>query len=100
MPDEMKNIIKAEFVAPIVSYLAHPQCTTSGGLFEASGGAFKQVRWQRSVGLRLDRNQPMPLSAIADGWQAITNFSEAEYPTEMREGLRGLYDESFTLPSK
>ena len=29
----------------------------------------------------------------------ITNFSEAEYPTEMREGLRGLYDENFTLPS-
>ena len=91
MPDELKAMIKTEYVAPLVGYLAHRDCTENGGLFEASGGAFKKLRWERSVGLRLDRDKPMTIADIANGWSQITDFTSSEHPQDMREALRGLY---------
>ena len=91
MPEELKAMIRTEYVAPLIGYLAHPDCTETGGLFEASGGSFKKVRWERSQGLRLDRSQPMSIDDIANGWAQIVDFDQAEHPTEMREALRGMY---------
>lgn len=94
MPDALKELIKADYVAPLVAYLAHKDCTESGSLFEASGGAFKKVRWERSKGLRLPRDKPMTLADIAAGWDQIIDFSESEHPADMRAALQGLYDEN------
>ena len=97
LSEQMKDAARAEYVAPIVSYLAHPSCKTTGGLFEASSGVFKQVRWQRSAGLRLQPNQTLSLQDIADNWHEVTNFDSVEYPTEMRTGLQAMYDPDFKL---
>lgn len=90
MPDAMKEIVKTEYVAPLVGYLAHPDCTESGGLFEASAGAFKKVRWERSEGLRLDTAQPITIADIAKGWDRVVDFSSSEHPRHMGEALQGL----------
>ncbi len=92
MPEPLKALIKPAFIAPLVGYLAHSECKASGGLFEASGGVFKKVRWQRSEGLALDIDTPMSLADIADGWHLINDFSSAEYPPDMRSSLRGMYE--------
>ena len=60
-------------------------------MFEASGGSFKKVRWERSEGLRLDRSKPMTIDDIAAGWAQLVDFTNAEHPTEMREALRLMY---------
>ena len=91
MPDELKAMIKTDYVAPLIGYLAHVDCTETGGLFEASGGSFKKVRWERSQGLRLDRGKPMTIDDIAAGWAQLVDFTDAEHPTEMREALRLMY---------
>ena len=91
MPEPLKAAIKTEFVAPLVGYLAHPECRESGGLFEASAGAFKKLRWERSQGLRLDTRKPMTIDDIASGWDRIVDFSSSEHPKDMNEALHGLY---------
>ena len=92
MAEDMKALIKTDYVAPIVGYLAHTDCQESGSLFEASAGTFKKVRWQQSAGLRLDQGQAMTIDDVASGWAAVCDFTEPSYPTEMRESLRGLYE--------
>jgi NAD(P)-dependent dehydrogenase (short-subunit alcohol dehydrogenase family) len=91
MPEPLKAAIKTEYVAPLVGYLAHPECEESGSLFEASAGAFKKLRWERSLGLRLDTTQPLTIADIASGWDRIVDFSSSEHPKDMNEALMGLY---------
>jgi len=91
-PDELKAAIKTDYVAPLVGYLAHPECTESGGLFEASAGVYKKVRWQRSAGLEVDISRPITLDDIAGGWADVVNFSQPEYPNDMRESLALMYE--------
>jgi NAD(P)-dependent dehydrogenase (short-subunit alcohol dehydrogenase family) len=91
MPDALKAMIKTEYVAPLVGYLAHRDCQESGSMFEASGGAFKKLRWERSEGLRLDTTKPLSIADVADGWDRVVDFSNADHPKNMLEALEGLY---------
>ena len=92
MDESFKEVIKPEYVAPLVGYLAHPSCTESGSMFEASAGVFKKLRWQRSNGIQLNTGNPMPLQSIADHWSDMQDYSHADHPTDMREALRGMYE--------
>ena len=97
-PDALKTAIKTDYVAPLVAYLAHRDCTESGSLFEASAGSFKKVRWERSVGLNLDpRVEPVTLDAVADNWEKIIDFSESENPANMSEALSLMYSRTMEL---
>jgi 3-hydroxyacyl-CoA dehydrogenase/3a,7a,12a-trihydroxy-5b-cholest-24-enoyl-CoA hydratase len=91
MPDNFKAVIKTEYVAPLVGYLVHPECQETGSLFEASAGAFKKVRWERSEGLRLDTTKPLTIDDIAKGWDRVLDFSSSDHPKDMNEALQGLY---------
>lgn len=91
-PEALKTAIKTDYVAPIVAWLAHPDCMESGSLFEASAGSFKKVRWERSVGLNLDpRKEAVTIETVAENWDRITDFSEGEYPASMSEALSLMY---------
>jgi NAD(P)-dependent dehydrogenase (short-subunit alcohol dehydrogenase family) len=92
MDEDRKAVLRTEYVAPIVAYLAHRECPESGGLFEASAGSFKKVRWQQSAGLILDTSQPVGIDDVAAGWASVCDFTAPSYPSEMRESLRGLYE--------
>ena len=94
MTEDFKAVIKPAYIAPLITFLAHPQCASSGQLFEASGGAFKAVRWQRSRGLRLDPTQPMSFADVAKGWDQVVDFSDPEYPSDMRDSLSLMWDAS------
>ena len=91
MPDAFKAAIKTEYVAPLVGYLAHPDCQESGSMFEASAGAFKKLRWERSEGLRLDTRKPLTIGDVANGWDRVVDFSKSEHPRNMHGALEGLY---------
>ena len=86
-PEEQKVRLKTEYVAPLVGYLVHPECPSTGGMFEASAGGFKQVRWERSHGLTLPLDQPMTIGDIAAGWSELSDFNQSDHPQSMREAL-------------
>ena len=90
--DEDKRIRKAEYVAPLVVYLAHPSCQESGSIFEASAGSYKKLRWERTEGLNLfPEQEPADLDAIAENWEKIVDFSETEHPLHMGDSLERMY---------
>ncbi|MEM7001155.1 MAG: SDR family NAD(P)-dependent oxidoreductase [Pseudomonadota bacterium] len=89
--DARKAMLKTDYVAPLIAYLCHPQCQTTGGLFEASAGVFKQVRWERSAGLSLNVNAPMTLTDMHNNWSQLTDFSSSDHPADMRSALADLW---------
>ena len=90
--DEDTRIRKAESVAPLVVYLAHPDCQESGSIFEASAGSYKKLRWERTKGLNLfPEQEPADLNTIAENWGKIVDFSETEHPLHMGDSLERMY---------
>jgi len=80
MPPEMVELWKPEFVSPMALFLAHEDVPTSGGIFEAGGGWFSQVTWQRSDGLYLPLDGPMSPEDIVKGFDKVQgdiDFSKA-----------------------
>ena len=92
MDEAFKALIKPAYIAPLVGYLCHPDCTENGSLFEASAGSFKQLRWSRSEGVRLQPEQMDDMSELAAQWSAMGDFATEDHPRDMREALRGLYE--------
>lgn len=91
-PEKQKRVTLTDYVAPLAVYLAHPDCTESGSLFEASAGSFKKVRWEQSEGLNLDpSSDEVSLNAIADNWDNIVDFSSSTHPRSMGESLQGMF---------
>ena len=88
--DSFKSMIETRHVAPLVAWLAHPDCDESGGLFEASAGSFKKVRLERSTGLVLSDDQ-ITIDDVAAGWDQIVDFSSSEHPANMGESLELMY---------
>merc|ERR1712113_250332 len=77
MPAEAVKLWKPEYVAPLVAYLCHEDCPTSGAIFEAGGGWFAQVQWARTNGFEVDIDTgDFTPEAIRDGWPKITNWDE------------------------
>jgi len=90
--DEDKRIRKAEYVAPLVAYLAHAGCEESGSFFEASAGSFRKLRWERTEGLNLfPEETPVTVDTIASQWAKITDFTNTEHPTSMSDSLQRMY---------
>ena len=90
--DRDKDIRKAEYVAPLVAYLAHSSCEESGSFFETSAGSYKKLRWERTEGLNLfPTNTPVTIDTIAENWQTITNFESTEHPQSMADSLQRMY---------
>ena len=96
-PEALKQTIRTDYVAPLVAWLAHADCDETGGMFEASAGSFKKLRWERSVGLNLDpRSEPVTLDTVADNWAKIVDFSETEHPANMSEALGMMYQRNMS----
>ena len=90
--DEEKRIRKADYVAPLVVYLAHPECLESGGMFEASAGSFRKLRWERTEGLNLyPEQETLDVNTVADNWERIIDFTSSEHPLHMGDSLERMY---------
>lgn len=51
MTDEMIDVLKAEYVTPMVVFLASKDNTESGKVFEAGAGWYGQLKHYRSKGI-------------------------------------------------
>ena len=50
----MVDLWKPDYVAPMAIALAHESVPSTGCVFQAGGGWYSQVQWQRSDGLTLE----------------------------------------------
>ena len=75
---EILEVLKAEFVVPVVLWLAHESCRETGQLYEIGGGYVGKYRWSRTQGAMM--KLPFTPEDIRDKWDQITDFEKIEYP--------------------
>ncbi|RKP37972.1 hypothetical protein BJ085DRAFT_24282 [Dimargaris cristalligena] len=95
MPPEVVEALKPDYVAPLVAYLSHDACTTTGDIFEVGSGWVAQVRRQRSAGKYFDPRQPLTPEAIRDHWSEISSFEgrPSAYPRSGPEAITAIVQE-------
>jgi len=79
LPPAALEMLKAEYVVPLVAYLAHESCEENGSIFEVAAGFCAKLRWQRSQGAFFDL--PFTAEEVRDKWNEICDFERKnDYP--------------------
>ena len=97
MSEDRLASTRPELVAPAVTYLASPQCTESGIIIEAGGGAFNRCSFVKSPGVTFDPAETPDADWFEGRWAAITDLTGAipmwdiarsrdEYAAESKDG--------------
>lgn len=86
MTEEQLRPMRPEYVSPLAAWLCHEECIETGALFEAGGGWFGKLRWQRSDGARLDAAD-VTIESVREAWPRIAGFDHAHFPGSMAEGM-------------
>lgn len=82
----LRSRFTVDAIAPLAAFLCHERCEESGSLFEAAGGWFAKVRFQRSSGVVLDPGS-LSIAGIARDWSSICDFGSAEAPASLAESI-------------
>lgn len=90
---QLHDRFTTESVAPLAVYLCHDSCEENGGLFEAAGGWFSKVRFQRSSGVVLSPENLGP-EDVAARWESVCDFENAESPGNMADAMRLIAERS------
>ncbi|QDX82804.1 serine/threonine protein kinase [Denitratisoma sp. DHT3] len=85
MPESWQARMTPEAVSPVVAWLCHADCPETGGLFEAGGGWFAKLRWERSAGATIGDHAPLTPEAVARQWAVATSFAAADHPADVTE---------------
>ncbi|KAK8869455.1 hypothetical protein IAR55_000019 [Kwoniella newhampshirensis] len=92
-PKELMDAMKAEYVAPVVGYLASEACQDSGTFYEVFGGYAAQMRWQRTYGVSFPNDRELKPESIVAKWKEITTFDDrATNPSSGAEALQQIME--------
>ena len=81
IPADFHAGLQPEYVAPLVGYLCHESCTTTGGLFESGSGWVGRTRWQRTEGHATPLSSGFSIEDVASNWDKINDWNNATNPT-------------------
>jgi 3-hydroxyacyl-CoA dehydrogenase/3a,7a,12a-trihydroxy-5b-cholest-24-enoyl-CoA hydratase len=87
MPKDMLENLKPEYVTPLVAWLAHEDCTETGGLFEVGAGFFGKLRWERAQGKTFKLGRDLTPELLQANWETVTSFTDATHPANITEAL-------------
>ncbi|KAI9292645.1 NAD(P)-binding protein [Neoconidiobolus thromboides FSU 785] len=92
MPPEIVEMLKPDYVAPLVAFLAHPDVPESGQVYECGSCWISRVRWQRTKGAGLPVNKGIAPEDVAKIFDKITDFTHHTYPTSLNESVSTMYE--------
>jgi 3-hydroxyacyl-CoA dehydrogenase/3a,7a,12a-trihydroxy-5b-cholest-24-enoyl-CoA hydratase len=90
MPKEAVEVLKPDYVSPLVAYLCHESCQETGGLFEVGGGLIMKARLQRTKGYGFDTRVPLTPEDVVGKWDRICDFSKVEYATTPEDSVQAV----------
>jgi multifunctional beta-oxidation protein len=97
MPPDVLELMKPEWVVPLVAVLVHKNNTTeTGSIFEVGGGHIAKLRWERAGGQLLKADDSYTPSAVLKKWDEVIDFSNPQHPTGTNDFL-GLLEESMKM---
>lgn len=88
MPPQILKELKPEYVCPLVEYLCHDSSKHTGGVYETGGGWIAKVRFQRSAGAVVPRDNMTP-DGVASIMKAVENFDKPSYPSTPSHSIMG-----------
>jgi len=95
---EMMEVMKPDWVVPLVGVLVHSSCNETGSIFEAAAGHFSKIRWERSKGFLARPDENLTADLILRNHDKIMDFSEAEHPKGTAD-MMTLLEKGLALPS-
>jgi len=94
---EMMEVMKPDWVVPLVGVLVHPSCNENGSLFEAAAGHFSKIRWERSKGFLARPDESLTVDLVLQNHSKIVDFSQPEYPKSTADSM-ALLEKAMALP--
>lgn len=89
MDEKAMDLLRPEVVSPLVAWLCHEHCESTGDLFEVGAGWISRVRWERSQGAYFPPTGFSP-DDVADSWSKINDFSDATHPTNTGATMKAI----------
>jgi NAD(P)-dependent dehydrogenase (short-subunit alcohol dehydrogenase family) len=80
MDQKAMDLLSPEVVSPLVAWLCHDTCDSTGHLFEVGAGWISRVRWERSQGAYFPPTG-FSLDDVQEAWSTINDFTDATHPT-------------------
>lgn len=93
---DLLDVMKPDWVVPLVGVLIHEQCRENGGIFVAAAGHYSKIRWERSEGY-LANTEGLTPDVLLENWEKVVDWKNAEHPTEPAQILH-LLEKTKTLP--
>jgi len=87
LPPGMLDRLAPERVVPLLLLLASEQCPATGQLFEAGGGRFSRLRWERSRVLSFPGDGAPTAEALLRGWSELDAFDGDDHPATVADGF-------------
>ena len=79
MPANVHEMIKPEFVSPLVVYLCSEQCDVNGEYYEVGAGCFARLETLRAKGLAVKPGtQEIGVELVAENWKKINDMTDAQ----------------------
>ena len=86
---DMMEVMKPDWVVPLVGVLVNEKSRESGSIFEAAAGHYSKIRWERSKGFLINPEQLTP-EAVLENWDKVVNWNGPEHPAEPAKFLQML----------
>lgn len=93
---DMMEVMKPDWVVPLVGVLVNEKCRENGSIFEAAAGHYSKIRWERSKGF-LTHPESLTADVVLQNWEKIVDWRGAEHPSEPAN-LFQMLEKAKTLP--
>lgn len=88
LPQDVRDVLKPEYVTPAVVLLTHEGCMETGKLFEVGGGWVSQTRWEQTQGVFFEND--FGVEELQQSWGEATSFQNSRHAEKIGESKTGI----------